>query len=392
MESSIVMDNKPRILIVHPISNKNYTGGQRIHLQITKEIPKFANLITLDSSILCPPQGTIWNRSLGRYSYVKLLAKHIEELHPDLVFIDLYWFRSYGLSLLNLPKKIPILSYIQTPEALISGNKIEQSFAPWFYVSNPIKLYWYRLLFSLLLIRSNKILTLGPWLKNFLESTIPFYHYLGLSDKIVITGSGIGISSPILPVSKVSKNVADLADIHVMGVGYVDPYKGVHTLISALAELPKELCPQVDWYGQTSHNPSYYQFCIELSFKLGVSDRVKFYDWISPELMPQIWQNHDVFVSTAPLEGYGLVFQEALSYGLFILAPITGSGQFFIKDQINGILYEDKNPKALAHALQSTPFYVTQISPSERYEKTLNLREYHASLSSPSQVIFNHLT
>ena len=382
------MKPKPQVLFLQPMSSKAYTGGQKIHLQLAHDISKSANLIIPEEELLTPPQDSIWNRSFGRYHFTSQLSKYVITIAPDLVFLDLYWFRSYGLVLLKLPKTVKIITYIQTPEALVSGDHTEQNFAPWFYIANPIKLAWYKLLFASILARSVKILTLGPWLKQFLEVNLPGYGLLGLGKKNIITSSGLSITSSATDILTRERR---RSSIRFMSVGYVDPYKGVHNLLYALASMPKTLRPHVDWYGQTEHNPPYFKFCLQLSLELEVSDSITFHGWTDPSVMNQHWKNHDVFISVAPLEGYGIVFQEALHNGLFILAPKQSSGRFFINSKSNGILYEEKEPFALAQAIQESKFYVSQLSPFERYQQTANLRKHHANFPSPSNVILDFL-
>jgi glycosyltransferase involved in cell wall biosynthesis len=359
-----------------------YTGGQRIIHQLVKDCAGISPITFPDPDILLPPGGNLWRRSIGRLSHAAKLAQSIAATSPEAVFMDLYHFRSYGPAILRLPAHIPVFLYVQSPEALLAGDPVEQRFAPWFYIAGPARLRWYQFLARRLFQRADHVLALGPWLADFIAD-------LGCPrTKITITGGGLPFSSPApLPADVPSTTPRQPHPASIMAAGYVDPYKGPHRLIEALALVPPDLRPDVDWYGQTEHNPAYHDHCRSLLDSHGLSSHLSFHGWVDRAAMAQAWLSHDIFLSTAPHEGYGLVFGEALSHGLHLVAPEGSTAQHFISSPEIGTLYDSSCPASLAQALQIARESALAIPRATRLAAAADTLRYHAELPSPAQAI-----
>jgi len=76
----------------------------------------------------------------------------------------------------------------------------------------------------------------------------------------------------------------------------------------------------------------------KLAGKLGVMDCVKFLGWIPPEKIKTYYRKASIFVMPSLMEGFGLVFLEAMAQGLPIIGGNVGGTLELIKDGKNGFL------------------------------------------------------
>ena len=120
------------------------------------------------------------------------------------------------------------------------------------------------------------------------------------------------------------------------------------------------------------------KFLIELSQKLGVSDKVKFLGKLSQAELFNNLQNSDIYVSTSLSDSTTVSLLEALACQLVpIVTDIPGNREW-IKDGVNGFLVPVDKPEILAEKI------VEVAQNFEKYqnwiEKNLNLVREKANL------------
>ena len=76
----------------------------------------------------------------------------------------------------------------------------------------------------------------------------------------------------------------------------------------------------------------------QLAEKLGVMDWVEFVGWVPPEKIHTYYQHASIFVMPSIMEGFGLVFLEAMSHNLPVIGGNVGGTNELIQDGVNGIL------------------------------------------------------
>lgn len=77
--------------------------------------------------------------------------------------------------------------------------------------------------------------------------------------------------------------------------------------------------------------------------RLGVDDQVYWTGFVDEETKRQILMASDVFVSTSAHEGFGLVFLEAMSYGLPVVCYDHGGQTDFLRPEENGYVVKLNN-------------------------------------------------
>jgi glycosyltransferase involved in cell wall biosynthesis len=80
------------------------------------------------------------------------------------------------------------------------------------------------------------------------------------------------------------------------------------------------------------------EYLKELASSLGLADRVHWTGFVDEKVKQQILQASDVFVSTSEHEGFGLVFLEAMAYGLPVVCYDHGGQTDFLRNGRNGFV------------------------------------------------------
>jgi glycosyltransferase involved in cell wall biosynthesis len=154
-------------------------------------------------------------------------------------------------------------------------------------------------------------------------------------------------------LEKFNKNV-DASDINeklgnerkILFVGNLHPYKGVHFLIKSFALVK----PKIDDVklvivgdGPLKH------YLINLTKRLNLEKDIIFTGFVSDEELPKYYASCDIFASASVLEGFGLIFLEAMALG----KPIVAFNLVSIPEVVGnaGILVNEINHEKFANAI-----------------------------------------
>jgi len=123
---------------------------------------------------------------------------------------------------------------------------------------------------------------------------------------------------------KVPRNTDNSVLVHLLAVGSIIPRKGYHFLMEALAPL-KDLPWSLSIAGDTTrHKVSYAGLMMDIQ-QFQLEKRVKVLGVVNHQELAALYANADVFVLASLFEGYGMVYAEAMSYGLPIIATTGGA-------------------------------------------------------------------
>lgn len=136
--------------------------------------------------------------------------------------------------------------------------------------------------------------------------------------------------------------------LQVVFVGNVIARKGLHTLLAALARLPR-----ADWrlavVGDTAVDPRYFTSLQPQLAKLG--ENVRLYGRLpDAELADVIRQSH-VLAVPSNYEGFGIVYLEAMGAGLPAIATTAGAAGEIISNGVDGWLIAPDDDAALTRHL-----------------------------------------
>jgi glycosyltransferase involved in cell wall biosynthesis len=138
----------------------------------------------------------------------------------------------------------------------------------------------------------------------------------------------------------------------VLFVGRLVEVKGVEYLIRALKEIKIESHLIIAGDGILSNHLQ------NLTRSLGLESRVTFFGGANREELGWLYDISDVFVlpsivdSKGAVEGLGLVVIEAMESGLPVIGTALGGIQDNIKDEDTGLLVSQKDPSAIAKAVE----------------------------------------
>ena len=141
---------------------------------------------------------------------------------------------------------------------------------------------------------------------------------------------------------------------HLLYVGQLHPYKGVHTLIEAAHLIANDmkrtpgsprLCLGVSIVGDGPE--SYKRQLMEMALQ-GHAD-IEFAGKVAQPELPGIYRKHDIFVFPSTWqEPFGLTHLEAMASGTPVISTADGGHGEFLKDGENALIFEKENPQALA--------------------------------------------
>ncbi|WP_440765407.1 glycosyltransferase family 4 protein [Natronorubrum sp. DTA7] len=135
-------------------------------------------------------------------------------------------------------------------------------------------------------------------------------------------------------------------------VGNVVPRKNVATLLEALARIDGT---KRNWrttvVGTLETDPTYARAVRERARSLGVDDRVTFTGRVETAVLESVLERSHVLAVPASYEGFGMVYLEAMEYGVVSIASGVGGASEFVADGRNGFVVDPTDPEPLADRL-----------------------------------------
>lgn len=139
--------------------------------------------------------------------------------------------------------------------------------------------------------------------------------------------------------------------LRIAFLGNIIPRKGVHTLLEAIATLPSN-CVFLQLIGRTDADTPYFHRLQKLVSRRQLTDRVQFFGRLSDsELVPQLRKSH-ILVVPSTYEGFGIVYLEAMGFGVPVIAGKRGGASEIVIHGKTGFLVDSEQPKLLANQLR----------------------------------------
>lgn len=138
----------------------------------------------------------------------------------------------------------------------------------------------------------------------------------------------------------------DPTKYYLLSAGRIVKRKGYEYLLSALTDLPNRIHALIMGDGPELENLKF------LSRELGINERVHFLGFVQrDEDKYRYYAAADLYVLSSLHEGMGIVVQEAMEFGLPVVATNHGGQVDLITHNINGLLVPPQNARALAESI-----------------------------------------
>lgn len=138
----------------------------------------------------------------------------------------------------------------------------------------------------------------------------------------------------------------------ILCVGNYVSRKGIIYLIEAFSQIQRRDF-SLHLVGNRKNNSSYYNQLNNAVKKLKLTECVVFHDGSDQENIKQLYASADIFVLPSFKETFGIVFLEAMHYGLPIITTNVSAMPELIESGKNGFLVPPGDSQALANAIST---------------------------------------
>jgi len=160
------------------------------------------------------------------------------------------------------------------------------------------------------------------------EKSLVMKSFKVYEEKVVVIPNGVNLEE-FRGLKKRSKSGRT-----ILHVGWLEKYKGVQYLIKALPRLNNDIILEVVGKGPCKES------LVKLSRKMGVGNRVKFYQDLPRRELLQKYVDADLFVLLSKHEAYGISVAEALASGTpCIVANTSALREWIDNDNCFGVNY-----------------------------------------------------
>lgn len=131
--------------------------------------------------------------------------------------------------------------------------------------------------------------------------------------------------------------------LNCLFVGRLDYLKGITYLLEAFSLLSDEYYLTLVGHDFININ--------NLIMKFGVGNKVKYVGYKQGSLLADLYYTNDILVFPSLLDGYGMVLNEALAYGLPVITTSKVGSSSLINQMENGIVIENLEVKSLMESI-----------------------------------------
>jgi len=151
---------------------------------------------------------------------------------------------------------------------------------------------------------------------------------------------------PHIDAASIRQRAREPGALRIVFVGNLIPRKGLHTLLDALARLPADL-----WQLEVVGNPNVdikYTTKIRTQIHAQRLQNVRLAGVLDDHTLAHTLAQSHLLVVPSTYEGYGIVYLEAMSFGLPAIATTAGAAHEIIADGVNGFLVAPNDAAMLA--------------------------------------------
>ncbi len=156
---------------------------------------------------------------------------------------------------------------------------------------------------------------------------------------------------PKAEITEIIERAHQPGPLRLVFLGNLIPRKGLHILISALAQIPKDAYT-LNVIGDTKVNPLYTRTINRQIKRLGLESRVRFLGVKDNTALASLLKQSQVLVVPSSYEGFGIVYLEGMGFGLPAIGTTKGAAVEIISHGENGYLIDPDDIKTLSTILE----------------------------------------
>jgi glycosyltransferase involved in cell wall biosynthesis len=173
---------------------------------------------------------------------------------------------------------------------------------------------------------------------------------VGSSRPSVVALPGADRLGTVLDPETVERRAVEPGPLRILFVANVIPRKGLHTLVEAIALLPRGMTT-LTVAGNDRLNPAYSRRVSATVRKFGLEDQISFTGALESPALTQAMSTHHVLAVPSAYEGYGMAYLEGMGHALPAIAGVDGGAREFVQDDENGYLVRPGDPAGVATRL-----------------------------------------
>ena len=149
----------------------------------------------------------------------------------------------------------------------------------------------------------------------------------------------------------ISARQSDPGPLRILFVGNLIPRKGLHHLIAALSRLPPAEW-RLDVVGDDAVDSAYAAALRRQISAAGLEGNIRLHGRVSDSELAQQYSAAQL-LAVLSYEGFGIVYLEAMAFGLPVLASVDGGGGEIVSSGVNGFLVEPTDADGIAAHLSA---------------------------------------
>jgi glycosyltransferase involved in cell wall biosynthesis len=170
---------------------------------------------------------------------------------------------------------------------------------------------------------------------------------IGNSKPSVVAFPGRDGVRPDVTRVAVERRALETGPLRILFVGSLIPRKELHTLLAALARLPRDSW-RLDVVGSPKTDPAYASRVLAEIEQLGMLEQVQLLGSLSGQELADCYSRNHLLAVPSSYEGFGIVYLEAMGFGLPALASTAGAAHEIITHDRDGFLVRAGDADAVA--------------------------------------------
>jgi glycosyltransferase involved in cell wall biosynthesis len=170
---------------------------------------------------------------------------------------------------------------------------------------------------------------------------------LGTDRPCVVVPPGGDHLTPDIDDTRIVERCGWPGPLKILFIGNVIPRKGLHELIIALSSLPRRTW-RLTVAGNFADDAGYAGRIRKLIAHAGLMEQVALLGTVSDEKLAALLKDHHCLAVPSFYEGFGIVYLEAMAFGLPVIATTSGAVPEVVADGREGFLVPPGNKAALA--------------------------------------------